>query len=62
MKINGQYGNSVTVSEKVAQMPSKGSVKNNIPVAETNKIYSDNKFEGGKMNGVAYVHNRKCYQ
>jgi hypothetical protein len=62
MKVGGEYGNGYSVSDQVAKTTMKGAVKNNIPVAQTNKTGANNKFDGGKMNGVAYVHDRQCYQ
>ena len=40
----------------------QGSAKKGIPNAMTNKTGADKKFEGGKMSGICYTHDRKCYQ
>lgn len=57
------YGTKVSMAGNAApEMVSKGSVKNNIPKAITNMVGADKKFDGGKTSGVAYVHDRKCYQ
>jgi len=40
----------------------RGSAKNNIPNAMTNKVGADKKFDGGRSNGVCYTHDRKSYQ
>lgn len=57
------FGNKATLAGNPApEMKSNGSVKNNIPNAMTNKTGADKKFEGGKMSGICYTHDRKCYQ
>jgi hypothetical protein len=57
------YGNNVKMAGNPApDMKSNGSVKNNIPNAMTNKVGKDCSFEGGKMNGTCYTHDRKSYQ
>jgi hypothetical protein len=57
------YGTKATMSGNPApEMKSNGSAKNNIPNAMTNKTGADKKFEGGKMSGICYTHDRKCYQ
>jgi hypothetical protein len=62
-KMDGQYGNGYAVKGNMTpEMKNKGNVKNNIPNAMTNKVGADKKFDGGKTSGVAYVHDRKCYQ
>ena len=48
----------IIISEKIC----KNLFKNNIPKAMTNRVGADKKFDGGKTSGVAYVHDRKCYQ
>lgn len=57
------YGNKATMSGNPApDMKSNGSVKNNIPNAMTNKVGKDCSFDGGKMSGTCYTHDRKSYQ
>ena len=57
------YGTKVAMAGNPApEMKTKGSVKNNIPKAMTNMVGADKKFDGRKTSGVAYVHDRKCYQ
>jgi hypothetical protein len=57
------YGNTAKMAgNPTPDMKSKGSVKNNIPNAMTNKTGADNKCEGGKSSGVCYTHDRKSYQ
>jgi hypothetical protein len=45
-----------------ADMKKTGMVKKNIPDAMTNQTGKDAKFDGGKMNGCCYTHDRKSYQ
>jgi hypothetical protein len=40
----------------------QGSAKKGIPNAMTNKTGADKKFEGGKMSGICYTHDRKSCQ
>lgn len=64
-EINGKYGNGFAVPKGVTASDgtgSQGSAKKGIPNAMTNKVGADKKFDGGKTSGVAYVHDRKCYQ
>jgi hypothetical protein len=57
------YGNTAKMAgNPTPDMKSKGSVKNNIPDAMTNKVGKDEKFEGGKSMGVCYTHDRKSSQ
>jgi hypothetical protein len=65
MKDSQNYGAKIPMPKGVAASDgtgSHGSAKNRIPNAMTNKIGADKKFDGGKTSGVAYVHDRKCYQ
>ena len=57
------YGNKAKMAGNPApDMKSNGSVKNNIPNAMTNKVGKDCSFDGGKMSGTCYTHDRKSYQ
>jgi hypothetical protein len=57
------YGAQVSMAgNAAADMKKTGMVKNNIPDAMTNKTGKDMKFEGGRMNGVCYTHDRKSCQ
>lgn len=59
------YGNKTTMAgNPAADMKSgeQGSAKKGIPNAMTNKTGKDCSFEGGKMSGVCYTHDRKSYQ
>ena len=57
------YGNKAKMAGNPApDMKSNGSAKKGIPNAMTNKTGADKKFEGGKMSGICYTHDRKCYQ
>jgi hypothetical protein len=57
------YGNKAKMACNPApDMKSNGRVKNNIPNAMTNKTGADKKFEGGKMSGICYTHDRKSCQ
>jgi len=40
----------------------KGSAKNNIPNAMTNKMGANKNFDGGKSSGICYSHDRKSCQ
>ena len=63
--MNGKYGNGIPMPKGVTSsdgIGSQGSAKKNIPNAATNAVGADKKFDGGKTSGVAYVHDRKCYQ
>ena len=52
------YGNTAKMAgNPTPDMKAKGSVKNNIPDAMTNKVGKDEKFEGGKSMGVL-LHSR----
>ena len=62
MQENAEYGNDFKAPASVNMAAERGSVKKNIPVAQTNSVGADKKFDGGKTSGVAYVHNRKCSQ
>jgi len=59
------YGNKVKMAGNPApdmKSGEQGSAKKGIPNAMTNKTGADKKFEGGKMSGICYTHDRKCYQ
>jgi hypothetical protein len=57
------YGNQVKMAGNPApDMKKTGMVKKNIPDAMTNQTGKDAKFDGGKMNGCCYTHDRKSYQ
>jgi len=57
------YGAQVKMAgNAAADMKKTGMVKNNIPDAMTNQTGKDMKFEGGRMNGVCYTHDRKSCQ
>ena len=59
------YGNKVKMTGNPApdmKSGEQGSAKKGIPNAMTNKTGADKKFEGGKMSGICYTHDRKCYQ
>jgi hypothetical protein len=59
------YGVQVSMSGKpAADMKSgeQGMAKKRIPDAMTNQTGKDMKFEGGRMNGVCYTHDRKSCQ
>lgn len=62
MKENAEYGNDFKAPASVNMAAERGSVKKNIPVAQTNDCGPNTKFDGGKSSGVAYVHDRKCSQ
>jgi hypothetical protein len=64
-KFNGKYGNAFSMKgNPAADMKSgeQGMAKKRIPDAMTNKTGKDMKFEGGRMNGVCYTHDRKSCQ
>ncbi|NDD52650.1 hypothetical protein EBZ39_02015 [bacterium] len=64
-KFNGKYGNAFMMKGSPAKdMKSgeEGMAKKRIPDAMTNKTGKDMKFEGGRMNGVCYTHDRKSCQ
>ena len=59
------YGTHATMSGNAKASDGtgeKGSAKNNIPNAMTNKVGADKKFDGGRSSGVCYSHDRKSYQ
>ena len=57
------YGTTATMAGNPApEMKKTGMVKKNIPDAMTNQTGKDMKFEGGKMNGICYTHDRKSCQ
>ena len=57
------YGAQVSMPGNAgADMKKTGMVKKNIPDAMTNKTGADKSFDGGKMNGCCYTHDRKSYQ
>jgi hypothetical protein len=57
------YGAQVSMPGNAgADMKKTGMVKKNIPDAMTNQTGKDAKFDGGKMNGCCYTHDRKSYQ
>lgn len=59
------YGNKAKMAGNPApdmKSGEQGSAKKGIPNAMTNKTGADKKFEGGKMSGICYTHDRKCYQ
>jgi hypothetical protein len=57
-----KYGNSYKAPADVNMAASRGTAKNNVPVAQSNQCGPTGKFDSGKTSGVAYVHSRKCYQ
>jgi len=59
------YGVNATMSGKPAsdmKSGEQGMAKKRIPDAMTNQTGKDMKFEGGRMNGVCYTHDRKSCQ
>ena len=57
------YGTTATMAGNPApEMKKTGMVKKNIPDAMTNQTGKDAKFDGGKMNGICYTHDRKSCQ
>jgi hypothetical protein len=62
MQEKAEYGNDYKAPASVNMAQERGTVKKNIPVAQTNECGPSNKFDSGKTSGVAYVHNRKCSQ
>ena len=57
------YGTTATMAGNPApEMKKTGMVKKNIPDAMTNQTGKDMKFDGGKMNGICYTHDRKSCQ
>jgi hypothetical protein len=64
-KFNGKYGNAFSVKgnpDKDMKSGEQGMAKKRIPDAMTNKTGKDSKFEGGRMEGTCYTHNRKSSQ